>query len=109
MKSISYFLVATAALFLMITNHLDAQDIFGSVETKMSKYKEAAAKERVLVLMDRDIYEPGDFVWLDVTIFDIFKPAISSLSSEVVVDLVNHKGDKVLNKKIVKLDIFNFL
>ena len=101
MKSIGIFFIGLAANFFMIANQIAAQDIAGSLESKFSKYKATAAKERLLVLTDRDVYEPGEIIWVDITAFDIFEPKISGLSNEVTVSFLNQKNYEVFNKKVI--------
>jgi len=87
-------------IFLLFINSVAAQDVVESVKAKLDKYKLAAAKERVLLLMDRNIYEPGELIWVDVTTFDIFTPSISSISEEVTISILNQEKYKVLTKNM---------
>lgn len=99
MNSLFIFLISFFAFFFFISTQSKTQDVFSSIEKKFDRYKSSAPKERVLIITDRDVYAPGDLIWFDATIYDIFTPTISGLSKEMKIYLINEEGMVVYSKR----------
>ena len=95
------FLVLIFVMGAGTINKPKAQTILNSVERKFMKYKASAPKDRVLVISDRDIYVPGDYIWINVAVYDIFKPIITGISKEVSVALIDHESRELFDKKLL--------
>ena len=91
------FLVSIVVILVSIIR-VDAQDFFETIEKKFDDYKRTAAKERVLIVTDRDIYAPGDMIWINTAVYDIHSPAKSKLSNELFVKLSYPGATNLISK-----------
>lgn len=88
-----YFLFLVTIVF-----QSNAQGFFDTVEKKFTQYKSSAPKERIQIITDRDLYAPGDLIWMDATIFDIHSPQISELSNALKIVLKDQKSIELFEK-----------
>lgn len=70
-----------------------AQDFSRTLKNRFRDFKQKNKLERVVIVSDRDIYAPGDLVWLTGISYDFFEPVIVDESKEVSVEI--HRGNMV--------------
>ncbi len=95
----SFFLCTLILCFSFKFDVSPAQDFSGIFKKKFDVYKKSAPKERIQIISDRDIYAPGEMIWLNVFVFDIFSPKISLNSDRIIISLFNKESMEILNKE----------
>ena len=75
-----------------------AQSISEVLNKRLESIKTQTAKERVFVVTDRDIYSPGEKIWLSAMAYDIFSPSLSYSSASIYVRVYNSDQSEVLGK-----------
>lgn len=95
--SISFFILIIS--FSSKVDGLQAQDISAMFNKRYDDYKKAAPTERFQIITDRDLYAPGEMIWLNAFVFDIFSPKISLSSDRITLSLFNDASMDILNKK----------
>ncbi|MDZ7608480.1 MAG: hypothetical protein U5K79_23490 [Cyclobacteriaceae bacterium] len=74
------------------------QTISQVLNKRVDALKAQSDKERVFIISDRDLYSPGEDVWLTAMVYDIFSPALSNLSASVYVTVYNSDQAEVFGK-----------
>lgn len=94
------FLCLAAFIAPSFYNNAFAQKISEVLSQRFERYQSAAQQERVLIINDRDIYAPGEFIWLSACVYDVLKTKTSSQSERVRVRLLNSELSEILYKDI---------
>lgn len=99
-REIQIFLINLLFLTGIQGSDLSAQDISQVIRQKYEEFKSASIKERVLVVNDRDIYAPGDFIWFTGVVYDVHSPVISTGSSKMKLRLLDMYFSEILFKEV---------
>lgn len=99
MKIHSFFLFTLILCFSLKFDSSQAQNFSTIFKKRYDDYKKAAPKERIQIITDRDLYAPGDMIWLNAFVFDIFSPKISLNSDRIKLSLFNKESMEIINKE----------
>jgi len=97
MKTFSQFL-SVLVLFAGMQSAA-GQTVSQALNKRLETLKTQSDKERVFLISDRDLYSPGENIWLTAMVYDILSPSLSNLSSSVFVRVYNSDQSEVLSKK----------
>jgi len=101
MRFLHPFFVLFFAVSSFIAIQSEAQDLFNSIEKEFNAYKDSAPKERIHIITDRNVYAPGELIWINATVFDIHSSRISDLSSELTIEIVDNESMRLFKKTLV--------
>ena len=91
-------------LFFITIEHVYPQDINEILNNRLEEYKKNAPSERVFLMNDKDVYGPGEIIWIDALVYDISKTVLSDLSEMVNVIVNNSDGMEILMKEFKIVD-----
>ncbi len=101
MKLHTIFLFTLILAFSFKYESPQAQDISSIFNKRYDAYKKNAPKERIQIITDRDLYAPGEMIWLNAFVFDIFSPKVSFKSELITLSLFNKESMEILIKEFV--------
>lgn len=104
MKLRTIFLFTLILILSFKYKSSQAQDIFTMFNKKYDAYKKSAPNERIHIITDRDLYAPGEMIWFNAFVFDIFSPRISLKSELITLSLFNKESMEILIKEFVLHD-----
>ena len=55
---------------------------------------------RLTIITDRDIYSPGDVVWMSMYVHDLFQPELTNMTSSINLQLTNPDEIAFVNKEV---------
>ena len=100
MKTYKIFFKFLVFIPLFIPTILRSQDNFKVLNKRFSEFKSNAPKERVYIITDRNVYSPGDLIWFDATIYDIFTADISTQSQQLTIRFFDQQNTKLFDKRL---------
>ncbi len=77
-----------------------SQTISQALNKRFDSFKKQSSQERVFVITDRDIYGPGEKIWITAIVFDIHSPSIAAVGDDVVVGLYNYSDEEIFTVKL---------
>jgi hypothetical protein len=93
-----------AVLPLHFFTNAHAQNIREVLTQRFEKYQSGAHQERVFIANDKDIYAPGEFIWVHATVYDALSTRLSENSKKVKIRLLNSEFSELLYKEVVVTD-----
>jgi hypothetical protein len=106
MRNFLFFVCFATIVASHFFNNAYAQDIREVLNQRFEKYQSSAPQERVFIINDRDIYAPGEYIWLSAAIYDVLATKMATQSNKVKVRLLNSELNEILYKEIPVNDGF---
>ena len=100
MHTIKINSILITVLFLSIPVLTLAQEIEKALSSRLDQLKSTHPKERVLIINDRDIYAPGDVIWLAAYTYDMYESKIVDQSDQLTLELVNADNTRINNQML---------
>ncbi len=91
-------------LFVTVIEQVYSQDISEILNKRLEEYKKNAPSERVFLINDKDVYAPGEIIWLEALIYDISRTILSDQSELMNVIVNNSEGMEILMKEFKLVD-----
>jgi hypothetical protein len=90
--------VGTLCLFLFVLSAISGQntgDVLEKIARRLASTYQSLPLESVYIQTDKDVYAPGETVWFKGTVMDQSTRQLSTLSTDLYVEIFDNKGNPV--------------
>ncbi|NQU88303.1 MAG: hypothetical protein HQ541_21355 [Mariniphaga sp.] len=91
------YLLTIASLLISGIFAQEQSGVIEKISSQLSSYYQNLPSEKIYLQTDKDVYTPGEIIWLKALVFDRSTQKLSNLSSELILKIFDNKGNVILS------------